>query len=302
MTDEGRLWVQGMPCMWVLAHAKINLSLEVLGRRDDGYHRVATVLHTVGLADRLSFDPSRSLSLECATPPVPAEQNMAMRAARLLQQRTGCTRGAAIALEKSIPVAAGLGGGSSDAAATLKALNVLWDLRLSRVRLWELATCLGSDVPFFLEGGCALAEGRGEVVTRLRPMTGWWAVILRPPFQLAGKTARLYGLLEEDDFTDGSATRRLARRLRAGTASMDEVKTGRNAFERVAAVAFPGLEEYRKAVLEAGASFARLAGSGPALYTLVEGQEEGAMVLKRLRDGGHEAYLARLAVDAGMAR
>ena len=280
--------------MQALATAKINLSLEVLGRRDDGYHQVTTVLHAIDLTDRLTFEASHSLGLKQTTPPVPTERNLVFKAATLLQHETGCTLGAAITLEKGIPMASGLGGGSSDAAATLKALNVLWDLKLSAAKLSELAASLGSDVPFFVEGGCALAEDRGEVVTPLPPIDGWWAVVLRPAVHLPDKTAYLYGLLTEDDFSDGAATEALVQRLRDGTASTESVANGRNAFGRAADEAFPGLDKHRKALLEAGAPFVRITGSGPALYTVMKGQEEGAKILTHLKDNGHEAYLARL--------
>ena len=280
--------------MQALAYAKINLSLEVLGRRADGYHQVTTVLHAVDLADRLTFEPSSSLSLECVPPLGPAEGNMVMQAARLLQQATAYTGGAAMTLEKRIPVASGLGGGSSDAATTLKALETLWALGLSTEKLSDLAARLGADVPFFLAGGCALAEGRGDVMTPLPPMSGWWAVVLRPPFHLTDKTAHLYGLLTADDFSDGSVTKALAHHLQEGEVSADVVKECRSAFDRAAATAFPGLEEQRAAMLATKSPFVRLSGSGPALFTLVQSEEAGIAVLGQLKDGGHEAYLARL--------
>ena len=293
MTSEGKLRVQDTSHIQVQAHAKINLCLEVLGRRDDGYHQVTTVLHAVDLADRLTFQPSDSLSLECDVPPVATERNLVMQAARLLQQQTGYTLGAAMTLEKGIPVTSGLGGGSSDAAATLKALNTLWDLKLSRARLSELAASLGSDVPFFLEGGCALAEGRGEILTPLPPITDWWAVLC-PLFQIPNKTARMYAMLAEEDFTDGLATRTLVQSLQDGTAAWETLWRGKNAFERAATSAFRGLEVQLQTLLDAGAPFASLTGSGPALYTLVHSQEEATIISSLLKANGHEAYLARL--------
>ena len=294
LTSQGRLRVQDTPHIQVQTHAKINLCLEVLGRRDDGYHQVAMVLHAIDLADRLTFRPSDSLSLECDVPPVATERNLVMQAARLLQQQTGYALGATMTLEKGIPVASGLGGGSSDAAATLEALNILWDLKLSRARLSELAALLGSDVPFFLEGGCALAEGRGEVLTPLPPITDWWVVILCPLFQIPNKTAHMYAMLTKDDFTDGSATRMLVQSLQDGTAAWETLWRGKNAFERAATIAFPGLELQLQTLLDAGAPFASLTGTGPALYTLAHNQEEASTISSLLKANGHEAYLARL--------
>ncbi|MEE8442554.1 MAG: 4-(cytidine 5'-diphospho)-2-C-methyl-D-erythritol kinase [Dehalococcoidia bacterium] len=301
MTYEGKPRAQSEPRMRVLAHAKINLSLEVLGRREDGYHQVVTVLHTIGMADRLSFESFELLSLDCERLSIPTEQNLVMRAARLLQQHTGCTLGAAIILEKGIPAGSGLGGGSSDAATTLKALNALWGLKLSSVKLHDLAAQLGSDVPFFLEEGCALAEGRGEDITPLQSATGLWAVVLVPPFQMPDKTAHLYGLLSNSDFTDGTVTKKVAERLRTGVSSLGEGGVGMNAFERAAMEAFPGLEVERKALIEAGAPFARVTGSGPALFTLVESQEDGLRITGRLEESARDVYLVRV-VGTSLAR
>ena len=279
--------------MRVLAFAKINLVLEVLGRRDDGYHEVSTVLHSIDLADQLLVEPGEGLSLECDTPAIANEDNLVMRAARLLQEATGCAQGARIRLEKGIPVAAGLGGGSSDAAATLVGLNQLWDRGMSVTSLAELGARLGSDAPFFLQNaGCALATGRGEVVTPLPAVRGWWVVVLRPDVSpMPNKTATLYSMLTEEDYTDGSRSAALAEELKIGKLAPGGLY---NAFERVADRAFPGLEGYRRAFQEAGAGSVSLAGSGPALYTLVDSVEQGKQFLETLRGDGHEAYLAEL--------
>ncbi|MBI4312125.1 MAG: 4-(cytidine 5'-diphospho)-2-C-methyl-D-erythritol kinase [Chloroflexi bacterium] len=276
------------------APAKINLCLEVLGKRPDGYHEIASVLHTLDLADELSFSPAEMLRLRCSPPVGPDEDNLVVRAARLLQEAAGCDNGAAIALTKRIPVAAGLGGGSSDAAATLRALNGLWGLRLSREALAELASRLGSDAPFFLEGGCALAEGKGERLTPLAALRGWWAVVLSPPIALEGKTAKLYGMLTPADYSDGSATRSLGEKLRRATARAEDLAGAGNVFERVGDRAFSGLVAYRQAFSVAGAPFVRLSGSGPSLFTLVESAEEAGRIAAQLRRAGHAAVVALL--------
>ena len=275
------------------AYAKINLALEVLGRRDDGYHEVSTVLHAVGLADHLTFEESEGLSLECDDPAIEGEENLVLRAARLLQQAAGSGRGASITLRKGIPIAAGLGGGSSDAAVTLLALSRLWGIGLSRERLMELGATLGSDVPFFVQGSeCALATGRGERVAPLPAAQGWWVVVLRPEVATPpNKTAMLYSMLSEDDFSDGSRMATVVEELKAGRLAIGELH---NAFERVAGVAFPGLDEFRRVFMREGAPFAALAGSGPALYTLVDSVEQGRGILDALRREGHEAWMAAI--------
>ena len=182
------------------APAKVNLTFEALGRRADGYHEVRTVLHAVSLADEIAFAPADDLSLVAeplvAEPPGDGAlssaasaptggDNLVLRAARLLRREAGVTAGAAIRLRKRIPVAAGLGGGSSDAAATLRGLRRLWGLDLDADALRELAAQLGSDVPFFVTGGAALAEGRGERLTPLPPAQGSVVVMAPPPDETA---------------------------------------------------------------------------------------------------------------------
>ncbi|MBI2461374.1 MAG: 4-(cytidine 5'-diphospho)-2-C-methyl-D-erythritol kinase [Candidatus Rokubacteria bacterium] len=164
------------------ASAKVNLALEVLGRRPDGYHEIATVLQAIDLSDRLVLeDADGGIELRCDTPAIPTDrQNLAWRAADLLRRAAGVARGVRIRLWKRIPVAAGLGGGSSDGAAVLYGCNRLWRLGWDTARLATLATELGMDVPFFLRGGRALATGRGEILRPLPPAPGLTLVIVNP--------------------------------------------------------------------------------------------------------------------------
>ena len=278
-----------------LAYAKINLSLEITGKRDDGYHEIKTVLHTIDLADRLAFSPAERTSLQCDRPSLEDEHNLVLRTCRLIQEYTGYQGGAAISLQKKIPIAAGLGGGSSDSAATFKALNALWRTNLDGSTLEELALRLGSDIPFFLNGACALAQGRGEMLSPLPPVHGIWAVIATPSSEIANKTARLYSLLGESDFSNGSATTELAERIRNGGVTMHDIRAaGMNAFERVAGRAFSGLDGIIDRFLKAGAGFVRMSGSGPSLFTLTDDEDMGRHLLSRVAGEGVEAYMARL--------
>src|SRR4030042_180950 len=149
------------------AYAKINLTLEALSKRPDGYHEIASVRQATSLADTLTFEPAETLDFNCDVPELQTGDNLVLKAARLLKEISGYKKGARINLTKKIPLAAGLGSGSTDAAATLVGLNKLWGLNLSRAKLLELAAKLGSDVPFFLYGGTALAQERGEQGTPL---------------------------------------------------------------------------------------------------------------------------------------
>ena len=266
-----------------LAPAKLNLSLEVVGRRPDGSHELATVFQTVALHDELTFEPAEELTLEVDDALLATEQNLVVRAARRLQEAVGRQLGARIRLTKRIPVAGGLGGGSSDAAAALRGLRRLWRLEIEDGELAMLAAGLGADVPFLLAGGTALAGGIGDRLEPVPALAGWWAVLYTPPYEVADKTVRAYRALRATDFSDGSATRALAVTLRDGRAP--DLATLPNAFERAADELFPGLAEHRARILAAGAPWARLSGAGPTLFTLVAARAEAQSIAVRLPEG-----------------
>src|SRR5262249_34004135 len=196
--------------------AKLNLGLEVVRKRPDGYHDIATVMQTVSVFDRLTITPASELRLYASDPSLAGEKNLVMKSATLFRTEFGGSGGASIVLTKKIPTAAGLGGASSDAAATLVALSHLRHRAPEPVTMRDLAASVGSDVPFLLDGGTALIEGRGEVRTPLRPLTGVWFVLLVPPVSIPRKTATLYAALSLSDFTSGDRTRELVATLDAG--------------------------------------------------------------------------------------
>lgn len=275
------------------AKAKLNLVLEILGKRDDGYHEVSTVIHTLELMDRLTFDHSDDLTLNCEDPRIANDGNIILRAAKMLQKASGSKSGASITLYKNIPVAGGLGGGSSDAAVTLVCLNRLWELEFSWVQLSDLASDLGSDVTFFLqEYKCALGLGRGEKITSLNPIEGCSVILLEPRVSfLAKKTETLYSMIEKEHFTDGSRTSNLISQLEKGNVNGEDFF---NVFDSVLEVAFPGINEYRKLFSMAGAPFVALSGSGPTLYTFVDSIEFAEKVTAELLTNGHRAYTCSL--------
>ena len=280
--------------MEVRANAKLNLTLEVLGRRPDGYHEVKTVLQAIDLADRLHFRLAPKLDVECSLPELAGEDNLVWKAADALRRATRCNNGAKIRLEKSIPVGMGLGGGSSDAAATLRALACLWELDVEEADLQSIAASLGSDVPFFLSGGTALGEGRGDRIADLPPIPEGRIVLLCPSDQVAGgdgprpsKTARLYSLLGEESYSDGKRALALANELKEGRFSPEHMF---NVFERVAPEVFPRLERAQRNFLEAGARMVHLTGTGPGLYSFVSEKEDADGILKSLKRMGLEAY------------
>jgi len=175
-----------------LAPAKLNLMLRVLGRRDDGYHRLQTVFQFVDRCDRLFFEPRRDGRIERPEGPdaIPPEQDLVTRAARALKEASGTPRGVTIRVDKRLPMGGGLGGGSSDAATTLQALNAVWDTRLSEDQLAEIGLRLGADVPVFVRGRAAWAEGVGETLSMVSLPRPWY-LVLAPPVHVS--TAAVFG-------------------------------------------------------------------------------------------------------------
>lgn len=267
--------------------AKINLCLRVLGRRADGYHEVETVLHTVGVWDRVTIrDPGSSeITITIISGEAPeAEGNLCCRAASLLAQRTGAKRGAAIALDKGIPLRSGLGGGSSDAAATLVGLSRLWGLDLPPDELNAIAAEVGADVPFFLRGGCCLARGMGEKLTPCPELTAW-LVIVAP--ERGVSTGQAYAALRR-----GATLGRRRAPSRPIKRLMDALKGGdiasvaaalHNDFE---AAKIAGIDEALKAkeqLVSAGCLGAAMSGSGSAVFGLARDRPHAEEVASPLR-------------------
>ncbi len=276
----------------VPACAKINLTLEVLGKRADGYHDIATVFQEINLKDTLTFEERPQLTLECDCPALQSNENLAFKAARLLQEKTDSRKGALISIQKGIPVASGLGGGSSDAAAILRALNKLWGLGLSPDQLLKLANRLGSDIAFFLYGGTALGEGRGERVTPLPSYPVSWIVLFRPPVDIpSGKTKHLYDSLNASHFGQGRSTREMVEMLNRGSEISPSCLV--NTFEKVAFTTYEGLEAYWQRFRKLGADNIHLAGSGPTLFALAHEKNQGEAIHRNLVKEGFEAYLVQ---------
>lgn len=272
------------------APAKVNIGLEVLGRRPDGYHSLVTILHPIGLLDRLTFTPAPELTITVDGRSA-GSTNLIVRAALALRQATGTTLGAAIDAVKVIPAAAGLGGGSSDAATTLRGLRRLWAVSLPAARLHSLAAALGADVPFFLTGGAAVATGTGVELRPLPLLAGHSFVVLIPPVPLPpNKTAALYHALTERDFSDGAATRSQATRLLAGSGV--EPALLRNAFDGPCTRLYPEFSAWRARLQTAGAPWVALSGSGPTLFTAIDDREAALAIAARLSAQGAQCVVA----------
>jgi len=272
------------------AACKVNLALEVLGKRADGYHELATVMQTVDLADRLVVEDADELALSTTTSEVPADGgNLALRAAAALRDAGKVDRGVRIRLDKRIPVAAGLGGGSSDAAAVLLALNRLWALRWPLARLAEVAVTLGMDVPFFLRGGVALGTGRGEDLAALRG--GPLALVLVNPGEPLS-TAAVYGRVTPAMYSDGSRARRMAEALRTRRPSRVAASLY-NGLEAAASGVRPDLARMRAALLAAGALGAVMSGSGPTVFGIARSFEQARQIRARLTRASWRCWAVR---------
>ena len=246
----------------VRAHAKINLTLRVLGRRRDGYHELQTIFQSIALHDTLTVRAARGpFRLECDDPSCPTdESNLVWRAAAALAdavKRRGATDGVAVRLKKRIPMEAGLGGGSSDAAAMLIALGRLWRVRFDRLR--DVAASIGADVPYFLVGGTALGLNRGDMILPLPDVAPAWATIAVPPF----------GVSTRDAF---AAWDRLAR----GPSSRARRHDSLNDLQRVVEKQHPAIGRLVAALQRAGARHAAMSGSGSAVFGLYDRRTDAA--------------------------
>ncbi|PKB83229.1 MAG: 4-(cytidine 5'-diphospho)-2-C-methyl-D-erythritol kinase [SAR202 cluster bacterium Io17-Chloro-G9] len=284
--------------MEVTAYAKLNLTLEVLGPRDDGFHQVRSVLQTIGLADRLTIETAATLRVACDDPSLDGEANLVWNAARALANRGGITAGARISIAKGIPVSMGLGGGSSDAAAALIGLNQLWGLALGIEDLRQVASELGSDVAFFLNGGTALAEGRGEVISPLPALPNMPVLLACPNISIQSKTATMYSRLTLAHYSDGGITSRLIQILMGGQFVLESVAgLTYNIFEEVAYQVFPQLEQIWRLLDSISTNPVRLAGAGPALFCLPATEAEFQEAANALQPLGVGVYLVNTVVD-----
>jgi 4-diphosphocytidyl-2-C-methyl-D-erythritol kinase len=276
----------------IKAPAKINWFLHVLGLRDDGYHEIRSLVQKITLYDVLTFLPSEDLILETEEASIPVEQNLVYKAAALLRKTYGVKKGARITLDKHIPIGAGLGGGSSDAAAALAGLSELWSLSITREELNGIACRLGSDVPFFLGGPLSFAQGRGEKLTPCRARKTACLLLVKPPFPVA--TAWVYGELRKGRWN----TEKL--RLTNISDKVDNIEFLINSIERaefrdaaesisndlesVTVKNFPVIAEIKKELVDEGAIFSMMSGSGPTVFGIFSSPEEAGEASKAFED------------------
>jgi len=263
----------------VKAYAKVNLILQVLNKRDDGFHNVNTVLQNIDLADTLIFREAPELLLETCVD-IPSEDNLVIKAARLLQAHTKTNKGASVVLEKNIPIKAGLGGGSADAAATLIALNNLWQLNLEQKELYELGAKLGMDVNFFLGNGLALAGGRGEKIRPLEKDLDMNMVIAKPDFGITAKEA--YCEWDKRPEKEAAGLTSIIEKLKK-----DELAPADffNDLEAGVLVLYPQIKKWISTGYEAGASKVMLSGSGSAFFAIADEKAQDNVYAAWQREG-----------------
>ena len=253
----------------------MNLTLEVIRKRNDGYHDLASILQTVDLYDTLEFEHCDGIEFECSDASLAGDNNLVMRAAKVLREVKDVGHGAKISLKKRIPVVAGLGGGSTDAAATLRGLKRLWRVEISEAKLVEIGAELGSDIPFLISGGTAMVSRRGEVLEQL-PYPGIDNLVICSPRidddELGrNKTARMFSMLSSAAHTTGSLTRKLAARMLDGGDCHPAFMF--NAFQQMAPHVFPGWQSVYKAFALIGASDIVLTGAGPSMFAIAPSKE-----------------------------
>jgi 4-diphosphocytidyl-2-C-methyl-D-erythritol kinase len=277
--------------MTATAPAKINLTLEVLKKRPDGYHEIRSVVQTTSFCDKLKFSASPKIDIRCTQAEWSSAKSLVTKAITLLKNSTGVRQGVLIEIEKRIPLNSGLGGDSSDAAAVLHGLNLHWNLKLSLRDLIKYGAQLGSDVPLFLYGGTVLAEGRGEIIRPLRPMPHMTVILLFPALvRPENKTQQLYSRLTPHSYTAGKITEEFVNMLE-GKATGQSTRLF-NVFDDTGLLFFSGLKEIKQEFLSAGATEVHLAGSGPVLFTLLRDEIKAGDILQRLQKKGLEVYLS----------
>lgn len=262
-----------MKVLTISAPAKINLSLDITGKLENGYHTLEMVLQTISLKDEILLEKqSEGVEIACDHPLVPLDgRNICNKAARAFFQKTGIQGGVKIQINKKIPVGAGLAGGSTNAAAVLKGLNILYEARLSQDELLDLGLQCGTDVPFCLTGGTCLARGIGEKLTRLPAFGGLYAVLIMPEFSVS--TAWVYQNYRMDDPVRHPDTQAIIAAIRIGDIAR-VAREMRNVLESVTAVKYPEIEGIKRDLKNRGALGSMMSGSGPSVFGLFGDEEQ----------------------------
>lgn len=268
------------------AYAKINLGLDVLRRREDGYHEVKMVMQTISLHDVLTFEETEQAGIVLVTndrPELPedAQDNLVYKAANLVRETLGIDRGVRITLEKNIPIAAGMAGGSTDAAAVFHGLNELWGLSMSTERMQELAVRLGADIPYCIMGGTALSEGIGEKLTPLPSPPDAVVLIAKP--QISVSTKYVYENLHADRLQQHPDIDGMAAAIREGSL-LGITERMENVLETVTQTAYPVIGQIKALMRKEGAMNSLMSGSGPTVFGIFDNKEKAEAAGQRIRE------------------
>lgn len=263
--------------MRVRSFAKINLGLEVIRKRPDNYHDLRTLFQCVDFYDTLIFTPNTHgrIVLKGNNPRIPREQNLIYLAARLLKERFAVSLGAEIHVDKKIPVGGGLGGGSSNAAMTLHALNIIWDLKCSKEELVDIGRTLGADVPYFFEGGLCVGLGKGDELTRLEDPDSFYCVLVFPELSII--TADVYRRLSL--LTSEGKDSKIIRFL-------DNFEYGslENSLEETVFILHPQLRDIKRLFYKLGSELSLVSGSGSTVFGLFHQRKKALDVYERLKN------------------
>ncbi len=278
------------------AHAKINLSLDVLNKRDDGYHNLKMIMQTLQLHDIITIQEIESgIEIECEAPYVPTNNsNIAYKAAERVIQKYGLSVGVRIKIEKRIPVAAGLAGGSTDAAAVLKGINELFGLGMDQNSLMDIGKTIGADVPYCIVGGTALAEGIGEIITPLPKMDAIPVILIKPRFGVS--TASVFKSLQIDKIADRPKTDMLINALE----NRDIKFIGKNlcnVLESVTVERYPLIDKIKKDLVARGSIGSIMSGSGPTVFGLFEDDETAKKAYSKLNKNRNDCILTYVTND-----
>lgn len=280
--------------MKLTSYAKINLGLRVLGVRPDGYHDIETIMQSIDLHDEIELEETaQGISLHCGHPLVPSDtSNLAWMSARLLHQTCGLTAGVHIIIRKAIPVGAGLGGGSSNAAAVLRGLARLWNVAVSEQDLFSMAARIGSDVPFFLKGGTALATGRGHTLDYLRSQWGEEAFVLVYP-RIVVSSGWAYGRVK-NSLTKSPGDVNFISLIKNGSYSPGEHNAlFANDLEEGVSHRYPVIHLLRERLLSEGASVSAMTGSGSTVFGIFATWKEAEEAAQRIHHPEWDVYTAR---------
>lgn len=280
------------------ARAKINLTLDIVNKREDGYHNVSMIMQTISLCDTLHFKViKRGIKLKSNNPRLPKdERNIVYKSAKLLLEETKVDKGIEVYIEKKIPIAAGLAGGSSNAACTIIALNKLWGLNLDKEELLTIAAKIGADVPFCMMEGTALAEGIGELLTNLNPLPKFYVVLIKPPIRVS--TPWAYGLVNVKVIKNRPENATMIEGIERGDREIITSKM-RNVFEDFIFKKYPRLGDIKESMIQLGALNSLMSGSGPTIYGLFKEEQTAQNAYNELKKSYKEVFIATTYNEGG---